>query len=216
MGRMTKALGVLAGLDMPDSLLQKWALSADLALAADAGAHRLLSVGVPPSVIVGDFDSLHQGMVSEVLAEMIHLPDQESTDCDKLLQHAQSIKLEQITLIAVEGDRLDHMLATIHSAAKAEIGVRLALRDGIGWILKAGEERVFKTRPGRRVSLLPITTIESVSFQGVEWPLEKSALSPLGPTSISNRTTGDKVSVHMLDGAAVLFLEIPEEELPQW
>src|SRR5262245_29078766 len=37
-GRVAKTLGVLAGRDMPLDLLQKWAHSADLILAADAGA----------------------------------------------------------------------------------------------------------------------------------------------------------------------------------
>lgn len=213
---MTKALGVLAGQDMPDALLAKWARDADLVLAADAAANRLHKIGVVPTAIIGDLDSIDHGPLADSIAEIVHLPDQESTDCDKLLSYAESQGITDITLAAIEGDRLDHMLATLHSAAKSPLRIRFALRDGVGWVLRNGDDVDIPTQAGRRVSLLALTPVESVSFRGVEWPLEKSPLSPIGPTSISNRATNDSVHVHVLDGVAALFLEVPEGELPLW
>ncbi|MBX3118336.1 MAG: thiamine diphosphokinase [Fimbriimonadaceae bacterium] len=213
---MTKALGVLAGQDMPDDLLMKWASSADLLFAADGGVNRLHKIGIKPTVVIGDMDSAEGGPLAEALAEVIHLPGQEVTDCDKLLEYVEAQGHSAITLAAVEGDRMDHMLATLHSAARSGLSIRLALRTGIGWVLRAGDEVDLATRVGRQVSLLPLTAVESCSFRGVEWPLEKSPLSPLGPTSISNRAVTEHVHVHLIDGAAAVFLEVPPEELPQW
>lgn len=210
---MRKNLGVLAGRDMPLDLLRQWAQSADAVFAADAGADLLAQVGMFPHWTVGDLDSLAPGERQFA----VHLdPDQDSTDCDKLLAKAESEGLASITLAAVEGDQLDHMLATLHSAARSSLEVRIALRTGIGYVLTRGQSAEIVTVPGRRVSLLPLTATEGASLRGVDWPLEQSNLSPLGATSISNRANGELVEARILEGAAFLFVEMPVEEMPSW
>lgn len=216
-----KVLGVLAGQDMPSELIQKWAESADVLLAADYGADVLLELGIHPDHVVGDLDSTLKieelrRLVEEEILRVSHDPSQERTDCDKLLSLAESLEYEEITLAAVEGDQLDHMLATLHSAARSPLRVRVALRNGIGWLLRDGEEARAATKPGRRVSLLPLTPTEGASLRGVEWPLERSALDPLGKTSISNRADGNEVKARVFEGAAFLFVEFPPEEMPVW
>lgn len=218
---MTRVLGVLAGRDMPMDLLCKWAESADVLLAADAGADLLLEAGLKPQKVIGDLDStgksdqLAQMAIREGL-QLVHDPDQGTTDCDKLLELAVRDGHEEITLAGVEGDQLDHMLATLHSAARSPLKVRVALRSGVGWVLRDEESVTLPTAAGRRISLLPLTPTEGVTMRGVQWPLEKSALDPLGKTSISNRVEGNEVFVRLWEGAAFLFLEVPPEEVPFW
>jgi thiamine pyrophosphokinase len=216
-----KVLGVLAGRDMPAGLLKRWAESADVVIAADAGADLLLEVGVPPHKVVGDLDSTRRSeeitrMAGQDVLQLIHDPSAEFTDCDKLLDAALADGYEALTLAAIEGDQLDHMLASLMSAARSPLCVRAALRTGVGWVLRDGESARVPTRPDRRVSLLPLTRTEGVSLRGVEWPLERSELSPLGHLSISNRATGDLVEARVLEGAALLFVEFPDEEMPLW
>jgi thiamine pyrophosphokinase len=210
-----RVLGVLAGQDMPAELLKKWAASADVVFAADAGLDRLLAAGASPDFAVGDFDSA-EGLAA--IDETKVLPDlsQDATDCDKLLALASKQGYASITLASAEGDQLDHMLATLHSAVRAPIHVRVALRRGIGWLLKSGEEAIVRTATGRRVSFLPLEEVVGAQLAGVEWPLENASLHPQGATSISNRATAPYVAASVGQGSAFLFVEFPEEELPNW
>ena len=209
-----RTLGVLAGNDMPILLLKKWAESSKNIFAADAGLDRLIEIGIEPDVVVGDFDSVRG--LEQFQKERAKKSDENTTDVDKLLAIAHERGVERITLASVEGDQLDHMLATLHSAAKSPLKVRVALRTGVGWILNKGDEVIVETNPGRRVSLVPLEEVSGANLQGVKWPLEGAALHPSGMTAVSNVAAIGKVTASLQFGAAFLFVGFPEEEMPVW
>jgi thiamine pyrophosphokinase len=183
--------------------------SADGILAADGGADLVLQAGFQPEIVIGDLDSLQA--TAENFADVRHLADQYTTDCDKLLALASELGHTEITLACVEGSRPDHALATLHSAARSNLEVRLVFRRGIGLILRPG--RTYRLTANSRVSLLPLVPCRLKSLTGVRWPLESVVLDPLGLTSISNEGEGP-VAAELLDGAAFLFAEGPPE--PTW
>jgi len=210
-----KVLGVLAGEDMPRDLLLAWARSAEVVLAADAGADRLLEAGALPHHLVGDLDSVrrHEELVGVAVHER---RDQDSTDCDKLLDLASELGYGALTLCAIEGDRMDHALSTWLSAARSPLSVRIALRQGLGWPVREGAPRAVAVEPGSTVSLIPLSPSEGVVLRGVEWPLEGDRLSWDGLVSISNRAVDPVVSVSLDAGLAALIVEVHRENLPSW
>jgi thiamine pyrophosphokinase len=199
---------------MPLKLLRSWADSADVVFAADAGLDRLLDAGSEPDVVVGDFDS--SSAFSKFLEKLVKDVSEETTDADKLLKLADERGFRHITLASVEGDQLDHMLATLHSAAKSPLWVRVALRTGIGWVLKPGDERIIRTLPGRRVSLLPLEEVRSATLSGVQWRLDGTDLHPSGKSSISNKAVDPIVVASVESGSALLFVGYAEDEMPAW
>ena len=206
-GVSERVLGVLGGKDMGDVLLSSWAASATVLYAADSGAGRLIGLGYSP-VVVGDFDSFSPPEGSGL--RLVHLPDQGTTDCDKLLALALQYGRDEITLACVEGDLPDHVVATLSSAAACDLHVRLAYRRGIGWIVKKGAAATVAAKPGQRVSLMPITECTGVVFAGVRWPLEGTVLAPAGAVSVSNQAVGAEVRAEVGEGAAMLFVETSE------
>ena len=208
-----RVLGVLAGSDMPDDQFINWVHSADLILAADGGANRLLDCGVVPHTTIGDLDSISPD-ASKRQVRLIENEDQDTSDCDKLLHFAKDLGVEEITLLGVEGDLLDHVIGTVQSAAKVELGVRLALRRGIAWVLKGPTEFSLPVLPGTRLSLLPITLCESVTITGTQWELSGDTLDPKGLTSLSNKVVAHDFNASLKAGAALLFVET--EGTPQW
>ena len=210
-----RVLGVLSGGDISRELLHRWAKGADRVIAADAGADLLLDVATVPHLIVGDMDSVSLRSLASN-AEQLVVADQGTTDCDKLLARAAQEGHPCVTLIGVEGDLPDHVLATLHSAARSELDVRLAYRRGIGWIVKPERPRRIATEPGRRLSLLGIESCDGVHLTGCLWPLQGARLGLRDSTSISNRTEAREVTVTMDKGAALLFIEYPIEEMPVW
>ncbi|MFZ4507535.1 MAG: thiamine diphosphokinase [Fimbriimonas sp.] len=210
-----RVLGVLAGNDLPIERVAIWAFAADLVLAADGGANTLLRANIRPHVLVGDMDS-----ATDSARDFAHRaeadPDQETTDCDKLLALAFRLGARSITLAGVEGDRLDHVLATIHSSARSPLRVQLLLRMGVGLVLNGPTQIEVPAQVGAKVSLLPVTDCEGVSLSGVEWPLQSAVLHPMGMSSISNRATEAVVRVGLGSGVAVLFVEQAPETRPDW
>lgn len=206
-----KVLGVLDGRDLPEETLRAWAISADVVIAADGAADRLLAVGVTPTIVVGDMDGF-QGSANDL--QVWKDPDPSRTDCDKLLAWVRGAGYPAITLVSVEGDQLDHMLATLSSCVAHGGPVRLALRRGIGWVF-TGDIRV-AAEPGARVSLIPLTPCQAVDLRGVHWPLAGDALAMGGLVSISNVAVADEVQVSIGEGWAFLFAGRPPEAGPLW
>ena len=212
---MKRVLGVLSGNDMPLAQIEAWARSAEVVLAADGGANALEQLGIRADAAIGDFDSITTAARQRPL-ETVYDPDQDRSDCDKLLAFAAGRGYEAITLCNIEGDRLDHVLATLHSAARSSLTVRLALRRGLGLVLKGECEATFTAVPGETLSLLPLETCEQVSLTGVAWPLSNQQLSPQVKTSLSNQVSAERVSVKIESGSAVLFLTTNGPAEPAW
>ena len=103
-----KVLGVLAGRDLAPGALQAWLAWADRVVAADGGADLCRAAGHEPDAIVGDLDSI--GDASGLTRD----EDQDTSDADKLLAYFAREGINDVILIGVEGDRLDHVLATLY------------------------------------------------------------------------------------------------------
>lgn len=209
-----KVLGILAGTDVPLETLVAWAASADVVIAADGAANRLLGSGIMPNVIIGDMDSLDPVIEGSnlVLEEDF---DQETTDCDKLLAYARRMHPDgQFFLTGLEGDRFDHVLASLHSTGRLYPEARLVLRDGFAWFVKPGKGQTISTSPGQTVSLIPLLPCEGVQMTGVQWPPNRS-LSPIGFTSISNSAAAENVTATLDSGLALLVLQCNVTH-PRW
>jgi thiamine pyrophosphokinase len=197
---------VLGGDFMPSEKLSKWMQSADGVWAADGGYLLAEAAGRTPDLTVGDLDSIPTDVIARI-ENVIHDRDQSTTDCEKLLNLAQSRGYEAITLICSEGDLLDHQLGAIQAAVKSSLRVRFALVRGIAWVVKGHVEQEFMAKAGCRVSLLPITKVTGVELAGVEWEINDADLAPDGLNSISNKAMKNRVTLKQTSGASFLFIE---------
>lgn len=209
-----RVLAVLNGRDFPSESLALWARSATLVGAADGAADRLRSLGTPPDFVVGDLDSLKSDPTTfpgEIFADS----DQETTDADKLLSHIKRLGHREVTLLGVEGDRLDHVLASLNSVYTSGLKVRLIFRRSVSHFVTPAGPSSLKTQPAQRCSLIPFGKTRAV-WDGVQWPLQGEVLSLGGALSISNRATEQVMSLQILEGAAFVFLESEGIPQPSW
>jgi thiamine pyrophosphokinase len=209
-----KVLAILAGTDIDPQILTDWARSADVVLAADGAANRLLAAGIRPDAIIGDMDSLDP-VIERADLELVHDEDQETTDCDKLLAYMGSrYSGNRLSLTGIEGDRFDHVIASLHSYSSFPHRCRLVLRDGFGWCLESGSELKLETVPGQTVSILPILPCSGLKVSGLRWQ-PSPTLTPGGPTSISNEATGTAVSLTLQEGTSLVTLQA-DIRIPSW
>lgn len=171
-------------------------------VAADSGADACLSVGVRPSV-VGDMDSFKGDATGlELLADQ----DQNSTDCDKLLAWVARRGHPSVTVTCLEGDRLDHVMASLSSLGRSPLVVSLVSRRSVGRMIKAGGALAFQAPEGTRFSVLGIGPCVA-SIGGAQWPVESADLTPPLAPSISNRVAGSPW-VKVESGCALVTVEL--------
>ena len=178
----------------------------DVLIAADGGAHHALKLGVIPSVIIGDLDSLSDAEV-RVFTEMgVHLlkypTSKNETDLELALDHAMKSGYSPIYIIAALGGRLDQMLgnlALISAPACIEADVRL--HDGLTEAFFITSKATLRGKQAETVSLLPWgVTAEGVSTDGLSYPLHQETLLPYRTRGISNQMLADTATVKVKRG----------------
>lgn len=210
-----RVLAVLGGQDQSLDNLELWTRSADIVLAADSGADRVMATGRRPDIAIGDLDSISTA-AREAAREVIEIFDQDHTDCDKLLMLAARHGYKALTVFGLEGDRLDHVLASLFSVLRCDLRIRLALRGAMAILVRPQAAVEWPTRPGRRISLIPLEPSQGVTLSGVRWPLLDADLAPRGLISVSNEAASDFVSASVRSGSALLMAEVSPEEMPLW
>lgn len=81
-------------------------------VACDGAGTRLIKMGVKPQIIIGDLDSIEQG-VSLDEVEIIHAPDQNHTDFSKALNILEAKNMLPCLVLGATGRQLDHTLNNI-------------------------------------------------------------------------------------------------------
>ncbi|RYG26127.1 thiamine diphosphokinase [bacterium] len=192
-----KVLGVLAGRDLAPGALEAWLSWADLVVAADGGADLCRAAGREPDKIVGDLDSISNP------AGLTPDKDQDSSDADKLLAYLIREGHQAVTLIGVEGDRLDHVLGTLYSCARADVECLLVLRTGTGHVHR-GPKVIHGMGMNRRMSLMPLGRCR-VTAKGFRWSLDDAWLDPLGLVSLSNVAVDPTYELRVHEGALAVI-----------
>jgi thiamine pyrophosphokinase len=215
---MSRALIVLAGEAFLDDDVRGFAEGDVHLIAADGGARTLLSLGIQPHVVIGDFDSLDDATRAALTTrDVIHDPDQNTTDFEKALEHAvRGLHASRVAVLGAEGDEPDHMLAALSAAlSKAEhADIRFVLRRSMVHIVRGPSHRKFYTFSGARVSLIPLVPTDVRKTEGLEWNIGGTHLSLGHLISISNRAAAPAFSLSLGVGALAVFVERGEE--PPW
>lgn len=198
---------------MPAERLRAWAASATALYAADSASDDLVNWGLSPT-IVGDLDSIDPS-IDLTRHRVVQDIDPDRTDCDKLLDKIAKDGHREATIIGVEGDLFDHMLASLSSLAASHLKIRIVLRNGFAYLLRSGERQDVSNAFGKRVSLIPLVRSTGVELTGVLWGLHEAVIEPAGFLSISNEGTGD-VSASLRTGIALLIIGEPGENNPSW
>ena len=197
------------------TLIKKKAAQGCLLIAADAGADRLADVGLTPSLIVGDGDSLRGAFPGVPRQAFPRRKD--FTDGEAALELALSRCDGDVWLLGVLGGRPDHQLANLllplHCSAPERVA--LAGEDWQGRYLGPGRH-IITGRPGDTVSLLPLTEVSGLTLTGFEYPLQDHAAVPGDSRTVSNVLSSSEAGVS-IDGGRLLAIRImSSEEIDQY
>ena len=183
-------------------------LPGDILIAADGGARHCRSLGLTPDYLVGDFDSLTEAELDDLVRMGVtiyqHPARKDFTDLELALRHARDLGAEEILVLGGLGARWDQTLANLHlPAAEAFASVRIRLLDGPQevFLLRRGETAEVTGSPGDTVSLIPIGgDAQGVTTSGLEYPLKGETLAFGATRGVSNVLLEESATVHLQGG----------------
>lgn len=211
-----RALIVASGTRLPHDL-PRWISEASHVIAADGGANLIRDFQAAALTILGDFDSIDPSFRKYFAhATVLHSEDQEATDFQKALQYAvQELRAKSISVVASEGDLLDHTLSALSSASAraTEARIRFVFERSIATLVAPSPNPLrLRTRPGIRVSLIPLAAAVVEKSSGLKYSPCGLQLAIGGRDGVSNEATDHTITVALKSGVLAVFTERWEGE----
>lgn len=198
------ANGVLNNLqDVHDIILPD-----DLIIAADGGMTYCRALGIKPSIVIGDLDSLDPDYLKSLQTsgtEIISYPiNKDQTDLELALHKALDLGYDEILVLGALGARWDMTIANLLLPAASEFSkVTIRLIDGHQEILllRGKGELIFNGKKGDMLSIVPLgQDAYGVTLRGLKYPLEDDVLRFGATRGISNVLIDDTATVYLKKG----------------
>jgi thiamine pyrophosphokinase len=196
---------------IPDlNLVHPLIRSGDMILAANGGTSHALALGLIPSTVIGDLDSLsaeHRRQLDLAGTEFKRFPrDKNETDLELVLQFASDAGFSEILLVAALGGRLDQTMGNLALLTNPQLSsVDLRMDDGVEEVLLARQKCQIRGEAGDLVSLIPWGgEVSGVVTEGLSWPLCSETLSPYKTRGIGNEMVDRVVSISLESGQLLI------------
>jgi thiamine pyrophosphokinase len=191
----------------------------DAIVCADGAAQSLLKSNHPPTVIVGDLDSLKADAFKWADALDIpiekHKPDKDETDGELALRKAMELGAKSILILGGHGGRTAMFLANLKLLREAhEKGLDASMvgRGESMRYLTPGNEHVWTGRAGATLNLLAIDGDAVVSLDGTAWDGRELLLKQTSARGVSNRILNDGAKIKVHRGTVLAVVERKKQE----
>lgn len=190
----------------------------NLVMAADRGLLYAKEASLPVHYILGDFDSLPEGILAEYenkeIAIRTYPPEKDYTDTHLALMWAMEEKADKVTIIGGMGSRFDHSFANIGLLS-------LLLENGIEGELLDPHNRIFmmdKVHSGEvticknpniteYVSLISYTEkVTGITLSGFKYPLNNESLTIGISRGISNELIKEEGTIKTEEGILLVSI----------
>lgn len=184
-------------------------------ICADSGLDHALRLGLSPSVVIGDMDSVHRSsldLIRDSGCSVLEYPThKDSTDTELALAHAVETGHRTITVVWGGGDRIDHVLGVVAALGHPRLSSLESLRVWLGPdrmdIVHSGRELTCHLDPDTLVSLVPIGSGDpTVSTQGLKWELVDSRLHSDAARGLSNVVLSSPLRVRVSSGVVAVVI----------
>ena len=147
-------------------------------ICTDGSADKLEEHGIPPKIIIGDFDSakiIHKK--SEAL--WIERPDQNKTDLEKAFEWCLSKNIKKIILLGAGGIREDHMLGNLFVVSNFSDFFEIEVITNFSTIFCIKGSKTIETKIGQQISIVATENVEKITVTGLKYSLTNEPMSPI-------------------------------------
>ncbi len=174
----------------------------DKLFCADGGANAARKLGLKPNYIIGDLDSISESTLKyfNKVSKIIKISRQNDTDVEKCLKFVISKKFDEVILLGVTGDRLDHTYCNLGIVLKffSKIKIKLIAENSI--LIPYQGNIKFPTLKGETISLYGFDEKTKITSKNLKYPLKNVSL-PFGKKeSTSNVAASTEVELKITGG----------------
>ncbi len=206
---MTNRCVIVSAAPVRDPMaLSGFLLPDDYIVAADGGWQTALQMGVVPTMLVADFDSLGVPSLPEVV-ECVALPtEKDVTDTAEAMRLAYEKGYRSFLLLGCTGGRLDHQQAAIAVAADyARRGCEMVLVDEQNEVhLLTPGSYVYPACPDEKISLFAFGgEVTGLFVDGLKYTISDYTLSSYDALCVSNEWVGEDACLSFKSGLLMLY-----------
>jgi len=184
----------------------------DFLIAADGGMRHILALGLLPSIVIGDLDSLtpddRQRLEGGSGVEIRQYPrDKNETDLELALRAALDAGYCSLLVLAALGGRLDQTIANLSLLTAPRLStLDVRLDDGVEEAFFVRDRAAISGKPGDTVSLLPWgSPAQGVTTEGLRWPLRGETLYSDKTRGISNELLAETATISLKSGLLLVI-----------
>lgn len=179
-------------------------------ICADGGANSAKKLNLIPDAIIGDFDSVDPAVLKQFSssAYIKKLTRQNDTDVEKCIKYALTKKFNDIILLGVTGDRLDHTFCNLGIVLKFYKQIKLKIAAENSLLIPYSGKVKIKTIPDETISIYGFNERTKITSSGLKYKLNSIAL-PFGKKeSTSNRALGEEVILNISGGVIFIIRDL--------
>lgn len=183
----------------------------DLLIGVDGGAKNILNLGLIPKVVVGDFDSLNQKIISQLIQKRVRLikypKDKDFTDSQIALDYAIKQKVKRVIFVGLAGNRLDHVLTNLFFVTYPKYkNLEISFLDNKQQIYFVRSSLRFTGRKNDLVSLIPLfNDVTGIATTGLKFSLNAEVLYLGDSRGVSNAMTGQTAEITVRSGLLIVI-----------
>ena len=186
----------------------------DCVVSVDAGLEYTKKLGLEPTAIVGDFDTVDRGILEEFRKNQqilwdVHKPEKDETDTELAINTAMKLGCGRLFILGATGGRLDHEWSNLHLLKLCmDSHVEAFLLDRQNKVYLLSEPRTFSRTEtfGKYVSFLPLTeSVHGIVLTGFKYPLHGKDIS-IGAEAglcVSNEIIEETARIDFQDGILI-------------
>lgn len=191
----------------PKTIIDIYKLS-DTIICADGGTKHALKLGITPTIVIGDLDSLPKTTVKDLEKKRIIFlqfpPEKDQTDGELAIHFAIEKGFSEIIVTGSFGDRIDHFLGVLLFAAKQNSNITF-LEGKQSLTVVSGTQEI-RGEKGDTVSLIPLFgDAKGVMTKGLLYSLKNESLFIGKTRGVSNEMISKKATIKVVSGVVLVI-----------
>lgn len=174
-------------------------------IAADGAANLMIGADIKPDYIIGDMDSLNNGIVPEGVV-VIKEESQDTNDFEKIIEFALKKDYRDIIVFGFHGGELEHTFNNWSVFSKYSSQLRMTLFDNNRYAFNLRGKSLINCNAGETLSLIP--QYECVlKTKNLKWELKGELLSMGKREGARNVALESEVEIELISGELLFFMD---------
>ena len=180
--------------------------NAETTVCCDGAIRHLEEMGIRPTVIVGDGDSLSAEQRSRYASIIDADASTDYNDLTKAFRYCEAHQLDDLVIVGGCGLREDHTLANIGLLLRYAGRFKVRMVTNYGIFTPISGTTTFSSRAGEQVSIFSFTPNTRLTFHGLRYPVAQRTFAELWEGA-SNESAGDSFTIELHDSGQVLVYQ---------